>query len=80
MKLRDLFDISMADFYEIHENIMTMYSIKEYQINTFAQDYPKLLNMEVKSIKPKLQHNNDADSNFNFILGLCVNLKFKNEI
>lgn len=75
MKLRDLFDISMADFYEIHGNIMTMYSIKEYQINTFAKDYPQLLNMEVEYIKPKLQSNNDVDSDFNFVLGLYVKIQ-----
>lgn len=77
MKLRDLFDISMADFYEIHGNIMTMYSIKEYQINTFAKDYPQLLNMEVEYIKPKLQSNNDVDSDFNFVLGLYVKLQIQ---
>ena len=77
MKLRDLFDISMADFYEIHGSIMTMYSIKEYQINTFAQDYPQLLNMEVEYIKPKLQPNNDVDSDFNFVLGLYVKLQIQ---
>jgi len=77
MKLRDLFDISMADFYEIHGNIMTMYSIKEYQINTFAQDYPQLLNMEVEYIKPKLQSNNDVNSDFNFVLGLYVKLQIQ---
>ena len=77
MKLRDLFDISMADFYEIHENIMTMYSIKEYQINTFAQDYPQLLNMEVEYFKPRLQPNNDVDSDFNYVLGLYVKLQIQ---
>ena len=77
MKLRDLFDISMADFYEIHGNIMTMYSIKEYQINTFAKDYPQLLNMEVEYVKPKLQSENGINGDFNYVLGLYVKLQIQ---
>ena len=71
MKLRDLFDISMADFYEIHNGDL-IYKIKKDKINTFIQDYRATIEADVNYIMPIIrQQENDV---FKFSTGLYVRI------
>lgn len=70
MKLRDLFDISMADFYEIHNGEDIVYKIEKHMINTFIQDYRATIEADVNYIMPVIrQQENDV---FKFSTGLYV--------
>ena len=70
MKLRDLFDISMADFYEIHNGEDFVYKIDKHMINTFIQDYRATIEADVNYIMPIIrQQENDV---FKFSTGLYV--------
>ena len=65
MKLRDLFDISMADFYEIHNGDLT-YKVKKDKINIFIQDYRATIDADVRFITPMLKQSAEQD----FIFGI----------
>lgn len=65
MKLRDLFDISMADFYEIHNGGLT-YKVKKDEINIFIQDYRATIDADVRFITPMLKQSAEQD----FIFGI----------
>ena len=70
MKLRDLFDIIMADFYEIHNGEYLVYKIDKHMINTFIQDYRGTIEADVNYIMPIIrQQENDV---FKFSTGLYV--------
>ena len=70
MKLRDLFDISMADFYEIHNGEDIVYKIDKHMINIFIQDYRATIEADVNYIMPVIrQQENDV---FKFSTGLYV--------
>ena len=66
MKLRDLFDISMADFYEIHNGEDFVYKIDKHMINTFIQDYRATIDADVRFITPMLKQSAEQD----FIFGI----------
>ena len=65
MKLRDLFDISMADFYEIYNGDLT-YKVKKDEINIFIQDYRATIDADVRFITPMLKQSAEQD----FIFGI----------
>ena len=65
MKLRELFDISMADFYEIHNGDLT-YKVKKDKINIFIQDYRATIDADVRFITPMLKQSAEQD----FIFGI----------
>jgi hypothetical protein len=65
MKLRDLFDISMADFYEIHNGDLT-YKVKKDEINIFIQDYRATIDADVPMLKQS------AEQDFIFGIGFEV--------
>ena len=65
MKLRELFDISMADFYEIHNGDLT-YKVKKDEINIFIQDYRATIDADVRFITPMLKQSAEQD----FIFGI----------
>ena len=65
MKLRDLFDISMADFYEVHNGDL-VYKIKKDKINAFIQAYRATIDADVRFITPMLKQSAEQD----FIFGI----------
>ena len=69
MKLRDLFDISMADFYEIHSGYL-VYKIKKDKINAFIQVYRVTVDADVRFITPMLKKSIEQD--FLFEIGFEV--------
>lgn len=71
MKLRDLFDISMAEFYELKEDDW-IYNINKEQIPALIQGHKFMINKDILSIKPIMRI--CKDENFKFEIGLSVKI------